>query len=300
MSTSLQPRLLPRLTFVLLALIFAGVLLLGRSVRRDRPIQSTSRSLSLLISPTPTTASGNHPLLVVVVLSHVVNRHRRTAIRQSWARHAQNSNCSLLFVVGTTADANVSGESQLHGDIIQVNVQENYHRLAYKLKPAFAYVLEHVNFDYLLKTDDDVFVNLPLLISQLLLNDDSKKATNTMLGYQILGATAPTNQSDKYFALQLMAQLIPPYLSGTGYVMSRQVLRNVIECPLGPMPYEDVYFTGICREHFNITLEHSELFGYSRRQFVPCALRRSVIAHGLSAEQMTSAYTMTLSSNWRC
>ncbi len=89
-------------------------------------------------------------------------------------------------------------------------------------------------------------------------------------------------------------------VSGTGYVMSMQILNRVLQCPVPPLPYEDVYFTGVCRAHFNVSLHHSRLFGYQRRTLVPCRLANTVIAHGLAAEQMTNAYNLTHRSNLHC
>ena len=54
-------------------------------------------------------------------------------------------------------------ESNLHKDMLIMNRTEDYWDLSRKFMFGFLWSLENCKFDYLLKTDDDVFVNIPNL-----------------------------------------------------------------------------------------------------------------------------------------
>ena len=55
----------------------------------------------------------------------------------------------------------VKRESQKYNDIILVNFTDNFHNLPIKVSMAFEWALGFCKFEYLLKSDDDVFLHIP-------------------------------------------------------------------------------------------------------------------------------------------
>ena len=120
--------------------------------------------------------------LFVGVVSAPVNFQRRRDIRLSWLRHLRderivqpqsNSSVNIVgfsFVLGQTKDAHVQAqiekESLVHGDILQVQMMDDYYDLAVKGVAFFNWLNDNCpDADFVLKADDDVYVNVRNLTS---------------------------------------------------------------------------------------------------------------------------------------
>ena len=117
----------------------------------------------------------NKTSLFVGVVSAPGNFKRRRFIRRTWLRHLNNQREKMNvvgfgFVIGKTTNAvvqlRIEEESLAHGDILQVQMIDNYYDLAVK-GVAFLNWLNNncKTVDYILKVDDDVYVNVHNLTS---------------------------------------------------------------------------------------------------------------------------------------
>ncbi len=103
----------------------------------------------------------------VAVISAPGYFEKRQTIRETWLRHL-NSSYALAFVVGLTTNATIQGrieeENMEHGDIIQINFLDHYHNLTLKAVGLLNWInLNCPRISYVLKCDDDVYVNVPNL-----------------------------------------------------------------------------------------------------------------------------------------
>ena len=79
----------------------------------------------------------------------------------------------VFFVVGTKdlSEASMTAlksEAAAHGDLLTLpSVEDSYKGLTDKVLTALATIDEDLDFNYLLKVDDDTFVNLPRLVQEL-------------------------------------------------------------------------------------------------------------------------------------
>ena len=126
--------------------------------------------------------------LVIVVLSAPSNLERRSAIRSSWAsmlpnRYADIQNLGeqlysgtnlvkTVFLVGRAKKAalrsSVETESNYYGDmVIGSSIVDSYDNLTLKTKLGLAWAYVKCKFEYLMKTDDDSFVNTKGLVKWL-------------------------------------------------------------------------------------------------------------------------------------
>ena len=136
------------------------------------------------------TKCSNDVFLLILVISHPSNAGRRTAIRGSWAdtyvedhgklkklRPFQNGAqfsppdiVRVVFVAGTTDDNNemaeLRGESKLYNDIVVGGLHESYRNLTLKTILALRWA-SSCKSTYLVKTDDDVFMNPVMLVEWL-------------------------------------------------------------------------------------------------------------------------------------
>ena len=125
--------------------------------------------------------------LVIVVLSAPRNLAERTAIRNSWARIPQDkplnsqyhgvSFCNGKNVVNTVFLLGQVEKEALHqlvrleakhyGDVVIGSLIDSYRNLTLKIKLGLTWAYLQCNFKYLLKTDDDSFVNTIGLVKRL-------------------------------------------------------------------------------------------------------------------------------------
>lgn len=105
------------------------------------------------------------PLVVILVHSAPENLSKRRTIRETWGRKDKHS--LLIFLLGAVKDANLQNslerENNLYGDIVQGSFVDSYRNMTYKHVMGFKWFIYFCQAHFVLKTDDDVFVNSPLL-----------------------------------------------------------------------------------------------------------------------------------------
>ncbi|RZB49889.1 uncharacterized protein BDFB_002639, partial [Asbolus verrucosus] len=131
--------------------------------------------------------------LLVMVCSGPSNIDARNAIRETWGheRIILGNNVSLFFLLGETANSSIQYdvmlESDRFGDIIEERFTDSYNNLTIKsvvmLKLVSSYCANSTK--YLLKIDDDMFVNVHLILKMLMARNSS---TDLLMGKLICGA----------------------------------------------------------------------------------------------------------------
>ncbi|KAJ8922156.1 hypothetical protein NQ315_004091 [Exocentrus adspersus] len=106
------------------------------------------------------------PMLLVLVHSSPKNFAKRKTIRDTWGKNEEN--VKILFMLGTVNSSDLQRsleeENRLHNDFVQGNFLDTYRNITYKHVMVFKYVIYHCpQAKYILKTDDDVFVNMPMM-----------------------------------------------------------------------------------------------------------------------------------------
>ncbi|KAG8235631.1 hypothetical protein J437_LFUL014889 [Ladona fulva] len=164
------------------------VSLVHRTLTFDHPVISNDYNLLIdltefdfLINHYPCNDSNglsqdSSTLILVLVHSNPNNWEKRQVIRQTWGSWShfavEDVSLSLLFLLGEVSSKSLQQkiieEDQMNEDIIQGYFFDSYRNLTYKhvmgLKWA-TYFCSQAN--YVLKTDDDVFVNIPALVRYL-------------------------------------------------------------------------------------------------------------------------------------
>lgn len=125
----------------------------------------------------PAAAHPDSPL-AVGVLSNAVNRQNRDVIRMTWGRAAvaQNSNktpsattANVLFLVAGPW-SQIKDEFYSCGDLFWVDMTEGYYKVTFKVQTFLAALSEQIgysNFQHVLKTDDDSFVSVRQLSTEI-------------------------------------------------------------------------------------------------------------------------------------
>lgn len=244
--------------------------------------------------------------LVIIVCSSIPNTESRKAIRQTWGKYAAHrAGVRIYFLVGSTLnktlDANIERENQKYGDIIQENFLDTYNNLTIKSTMMLKWVDSQCqSVKFVMKTDDDMFVNVPNLIQYLNRNGTDK----LLVGCLIKKSVPIKNKHSKWYAPEEVYNKLfyPDYLSGTGYVMARSLVHplynTALETPFFYM--EDIFITGICAEKLKIARTNNEGFKFLKRKNDPCIFRSVITAHHMSPKEFYIIWRTVNNSTLKC
>ena len=236
--------------------------------------------------------------LLVLVRSALRNVERRQANRETWMRHA-GSDVSVVHVTGTTAErglqAAVKEEATAHCDVLQVDVGDAYTNNTLKSVSALHFVVvdRRVEPAFVLVTDDDSYVNLPLLRGLLFGRRRRLLASGRDLrlvgfrypGSAILRPSPNSNGSSPVVPPSVCPDYMfdgkayPAFLSGgAGYVAASAALPCLLrECLRMPFFHiDDVFVTGFAAERCGFPRVHSGRFSSGRVALD--AVRRGYVA----------------------
>lgn len=144
------------------------------------------RSIDYKLTVPACRAAASNLSMFIAVTSAPRNFEKRQMIRETWLRHTvlypqQLDVVGVAFVLGTThdmeADKAVALEHDAHGDILQVDMFDTYYNLSLKDTGLFNWLdVNCASVDYVLRIDDDVYVNFSNLVRIVKLLDPSQPA----------------------------------------------------------------------------------------------------------------------------
>ncbi|XP_077988091.1 beta-1,3-galactosyltransferase 5-like [Glandiceps talaboti] len=245
---------------------------------------------------------------VTTIHDHV---EKRATIRSTWAsvKQVDDKKIETVFILGKSYNAGetrkILREFHTFQDIILADFDEHYLNLTLKTMIGMKWVktfCPHVR--YVLKTDDDVFVNYLSLVREL-----AWQPTNGLaIGYLNRNASVERNTTQKWYTPKDIYphSTYPSYLQGQGYVLSNDVVSNVynVSSQMQYINWEDVY-VGLCLERLSVKLSHEERFeDYTRwnnRQSdgLPCSLHNIFTLHGVDVNALKKQWQRLLEEKER-
>ncbi|XP_078357198.1 beta-1,3-galactosyltransferase 5-like [Oculina patagonica] len=206
----------------------------------------------------------NSVFLLILVSTNVGNFDRRQLIRKTWgADFSISTRWKTVFLIGKNSNdkemGEVSKESQIYGDIVQADYQEHFWNMSYKVAMGFEWSVKYCTFDYLLKADDDVFVNTLNLMDFLTKYTTPRRkfyTGNIMVGSVVLRDGRYGVSPEEY-----NETIYKPYCSGGGYVLSRDVVEKFLSYfdVLKPLKIDDAYI-GILADRAGVNVTHNKEF----------------------------------------
>lgn len=243
----------------------------------------------------------------VSIVSSPNHFEKRSTIRQTWATHLRNqSNVNrelnvlrFSFVVGLTKDNIVQkkmmDESEQHGDILQVNVYEEEANVSVKAAGLLNWVnLNCPETDYLLKVNDDVYVNVHNLATVLYA---FSPFVPSVYGRLTDGGKPARNKFEWPFNYEFWPwSSIPRYLQG-GVVIAGSAVRSLLAA-MQTTPYfikDDIYLTGLCVEKAKLQIRTSQwIFNDQFETYPdPCFVRKNVMWSSKSEDHMITSHFVT-------
>ncbi|XP_016985841.1 beta-1,3-galactosyltransferase 1 [Drosophila rhopaloa] len=240
----------------------------------------------------------------------------------------------ILFIVGRARTESqrecekLSLEANQYNDILQENFADSYNNLTLKTVMALKYISQRCSSTsaFILKCDDDSFINVPNLL-HFLLGGTIPLYTDTvdyhfqntykvmspwnrfnasgvvMYGHKFCNMEVDVDVKSPWYVPQYMFEgfKYPVYLSGTGYLLSIDVVQRLYEEALTTslVHLEDVFVTGICAEKAGIQRHHHPLFNYVHGKPL-CIFKGTISLHPMPGNTMSEAWAFVSNYNIKC
>ncbi|XP_006105517.1 beta-1,3-galactosyltransferase 4 [Myotis lucifugus] len=284
---------------------------------------------------------GAPPFLLILVCTAPENLNQRNAIRASWGgqREARGLRVQTLFLLGEPSgrhpsrgshENDLERESVAQGDILQAAFHDSYRNLTLKTLSGLSWADKHCPMArYILKTDDDVFVNVPELVSELVRRGgrweqwergmEPQREAGAGDGEWKGGRPTPVSQPMPLLYLGRVHWRVhpsrtpgnkhqiseeqwpatwgpfPPYASGTGYVLSASAVQLILKVAsrAPPLPLEDV-FVGVSARRGGLTPTHCvKLAGATHYPLDRCCYGKFLLtSHRLDPWKMQEAWKL--------
>ena len=153
-----------------------------------------------------------------------------------------------LPVGNDSSDEQLVAESKRYQDIIQENFVDTYYNITYKAVAALRWVSQRCpQAEFVLKTDDDVFVNIYLLLKLLVRMSTAEPSLHTRTIMCSMGNVhVPRSGKWKMDKSEFRFDYYPPFCQGLAYIMTQDIIDPLLNASYY-VPFhkiDDVYLTG--------------------------------------------------------
>ncbi|XP_071167441.1 beta-1,3-galactosyltransferase 5-like [Mytilus edulis] len=219
-----------------------------------------SESIHLIIDNEEICKPSNESIdILIMITSSPQNKLSRNAMRDTWLRHTKNNkgNIRYVFLLGESPMTKELEEENLQTmDIILGSFKDAYNNLTYKTLMSFQWATKRCqNAQFVMKTDDDVYVHIPGL--KRVIKENANALQNAVGGRcQRVASPVRDKRSKWYVSFESYPEkTYPGYCSGTGYVTSLNVITKIVEISKS-VPFfhlEDV-FVALCIKKLGLRL----------------------------------------------
>ncbi|XP_075226035.1 UDP-GalNAc:beta-1,3-N-acetylgalactosaminyltransferase 2-like isoform X2 [Lycorma delicatula] len=117
----------------------------------------------------------------------------------------------------------LKNEINLYKDILLLDIIDVYSNLPLKMLNFYRWLnIDNKNYKYILKTDDDVFLDIPKLIKELITNNAKKWDW-----WSCFRLNWPVQRAGKWRELYLNLSVYPTFPSGAGYVLHYELVKYI-------------------------------------------------------------------------
>lgn len=249
--------------------------------------------LSTLI--TNTTCSRDY-FLLILVSSAPGNFDRRSLIRQTWGAANSHDQWRTFFLLGQIRNQKLSDlletEAKGYGDIIRGDYYEHYWNQSFKIEMGFEWAARYCNFSFLLKADDDVYVNTKDLT--LLLQNPSTTLKRLYMGKVQFRPKVRRYGKFNVSKEEYSGSTYASYCSGAGYVLSNDIVQCLI--PLfdmkKPFKIDDTY-VGLVVSKLGISPVHHSWFIFPYDDYDICYFTPyTLVQHRVLGQCLLKLYQM--------
>ncbi len=273
--------------------LMLGIIMKWDSIQCNQQINKLSKDIP--IEPIHQLISIEKTYLVIVIFSAFSNEERRHAIRETWIRLALNRKYKHYFIVGTL-DLNqnelnaIYSEQRIHNDLILFpHLKDTYSSLSHKLLSTLKWFSNKIEFKYLLKVDDDSFVQIDQLFDELLEKSLTKTDSKPLYWGYFDGRAHVKRKGQWSESNWILCDRYLPYALGGGYIISKELVDFVAQnAPLLQLYRNEDVSLGVWLSSLSINRIHDIRFD-TEYQSRGC-INSHLITHKQSADNMRILY----------
>ncbi|BFZ22572.1 hypothetical protein BsWGS_25611 [Bradybaena similaris] len=262
--------------------------------------------------------SNEDVTLVICVPITSTNYVGRAVVRQTWGSYAYNTSnkARLVFFLGRIppeyenssayTQGNITEESKQYGDILQEDFLDTYRNLSLKSVSILKWVVMFCNASrFVLKVDDDMYVNIPFLVKTLHEYSLEKSRPEAYVVGSLQVNAHPTKDSNsKWYSPNspYFHKTYPNYVSGTAYAMTGITAAILYQASLRVPIFwlEDVYITGICTKKASVQVFNSNYFSYGKPSVSGCSFKAHVSGHRYTHKEILQIHKELYDPNKKC
>lgn len=198
---------------------------------------------------------------MVFVISRSFSFEQRRLARERWLSDVKaNPRLRMLFVLASNKDDTVNAllaeESRIYGDVLQLDYLEDYYLLPVKTLALLRWTLLNcINVKYVLKVDDDTFINAELLSRFVAIKDNVGK--KQIYGEGPKGAEPLRDPKNKwYMPLSSYSQNFTQWII-CAYLIDGAAISDLYVTWLENLPsiaIEDLWLTSMVAGMVNVSL----------------------------------------------
>lgn len=250
---------------------------------------------------TTTTKCNQHYFLLILVSSSPAYFDRRKSIRQTWAADSSiKTRWKTVFLLGQSRDKNHSElllrEEAFYGDLIRADYYEHYWNQTLKIEMGFEWASRYCSFTFLLKADDDVFINPPAAIA--VLNRATTPKHKLYMGYLYRNPVVKRTGKWSLSQEEYNATHYPDFCAGPGYLLSPDVVTSFVSI-FGSIPrfkFDDVY-VGMLAAKIGLNAIHDGGFQTPPYLSTTCVLyENTLVRHGAVGQCLLDLFQKALPS----
>lgn len=212
-----------------------------------------------------------------VEMRRVIRETWGSVVRQPWPGTVNLPQVRIVFVFGMSTNVNESSvlkhEHILWGDVVFADFVDSYRNLTLKSLTSLHWASTRCSgAKFVVKVDEDTFVNIPYLMEFLLYHEESVKYG--IIGYAINNPVSVRSGKWRVRFTSYPLPVFPRYVYGHSYVISQDVLKDLVRVSqyIPFVPVEDAFVTGVLAHVMNFTRLHNALFATLATRPYTCAI----------------------------
>ncbi|XP_016968653.1 beta-1,3-galactosyltransferase 5 [Drosophila biarmipes] len=248
---------------------------------------------------------GLYTKLLVLITSAVHHEAARMAIRQTWMHYGSRRDVGMAFVLGRstnhTLEEALGREDFMYRDLVRGHFIDSYNNLTLKTISMLEWTDLHCSkAKFVLKTDDDMFINVPKLITLM----TTLNANRSIYGRRAENWKPIRNKWSKYhisFA-QYGKATFPFFTTGPAYLLTGDIIHALYLQSLDTafLKLEDVFTTGIVAGILGIRRINVREIANTRTKFEACHIRDRVSIHMVRNNEQFELWKMLLDDTIKC
>lgn len=291
---------------MLIILVFVAIIHLRTLIRRTNEIpeefEKRRFNYSLMLPYIePKFPQGKRRFVMVLVVNSAANgtKHRqlRQAIRKTWGDSLTSlkgkHTWGLFFVLGNTENdhehqANLQ-EAIQYNDVIIGNFTDHYYSIATKTFMGHNWATKRLVCQYIMKTDDDVYVRVPQTITWLQDQGFPRSFYGGHIKNEYLKVEREKTSKWYLTTAEFPKDAWQPYCHGAFHIMSTDIVKKLLNFTNYRTPYfaDDAYIGDILLSELHISPTEIQGFGLGGLGLTDCQLIGNIaIGHRIDSRTM--------------